>query len=86
MRMSDYWHFIHGWNENIKGRRRCLVCIVDQPFGVDSKEVNLMDYLALDFATAAAHGRLLRHEDAMRRLRPTVHINATVEPVEIGPA
>jgi len=71
MRMRDYWNIVHNWNEH-RSHRQCMVAVVHIPPGAPTRMVELADFLALDFATAAAHGELEPHKLAIgnRKRKP----------------
>ena len=74
MRMRDYWHICHAWNEHRK-HKQCMVVAVHIPDGACTRMVELADFLALDFAQAAAHGELEPHRLAIAN-RKRHHVKA----------
>ena len=71
MRMRDYWSIVHNWNAH-RTHRQCMVAVVHIPTGAPKRSVELSTFLALDFATAAAHGSLEPHRLAIanRKRKP----------------
>ena len=71
MRMRDYWNIVHQWNAH-RSHKNCMVAVVHVPTGACTRMVELADFLALDFANAAANGELEPHKLAIanRRRRP----------------